>query len=195
MIQGLAQPKKLFQLLPDHIQYPDQWFLDDPMTTDGQAIDPREFTAGRPYCGPAPAVARIGNPGRELAFNLGAFDMPVVSAAVAEIVWRLSPRDVQLFPIDIPGAVDSYQILNAVCSLDCLDEERSEFTRWQAGDHRSDLIGQYRMISRIRVDLSRTHNRDILRVLNFHIALLVSETIKDALVDIPNLGVLFDPVS
>jgi hypothetical protein len=195
MFQSSPNRKRLYQLLPDHIQYPDLWFLDDPMTTDGQAIDPREFTSGRPYCGPVPAVATIGNPGRELALNLGAFDMPVVSRAVADIVWRLAPLDVQLFPIDIPGAVDSYQILNAVCSLDCLDEERSEFTRWQAGDHRSDLIGQYRMISTIRIDPSRTHNHHIFRILNFHIALLVSETIKDALVDIPKLGVLFDPVS
>ena len=194
MFQSSGNPKQLYQLLPDHIQYPDQWFLDDPLTADGREIDPREFVDGVSYDGPAPAVASIGNAGRELAFNLGAFDMPVVSAVVADIVWRIAPLDVQCFTIDIPGAVGSYQILNAVCSLDCLDEERSEFTRWQAGDHRSDLIGQYRMISTIRIDPLRTHDHHVFRIRNFTIALLVSETVKDALVYIPNLGVLFDPV-
>ena len=121
--------------------------------------------------------------------------MPVVSAAVADIVWRIAPLDVQLFPIDIPGAAGSYQILNAVHSLACLDEKRSEFTRWEAEDYRPDLVGQYHSISRIRIDPSRTCDHHIFRILNWHVALLVSDTIKDALVDIPHLGVVFQPAS
>ncbi len=195
MFQTSAKPKQLFRILADHIQYPDQWFLDDPLTADGCDIDPREFTAGSPYCGPTPVVASIGNPGRELAFNLGAFDMPVVSSAVADIIWRIAPLDVQCFSIDIPGAVGSYQILNAVCSLDCLDEERSEFTRFQVGDHRSDLIGQYHSIPTIRIDPSRTLDHHVFRILNWHVAVLVSDTIKDALADIPHLGIVFKQAS
>lgn len=195
MFLNSSKPKKLFQIRPDHIQFPDQWFLDDPETADGLEIDPRDFTDGVPYRGPVPSVANIGNPGKELAFNLGAFDMPVVSAAVAEIIWRIAPLDVQCFSIHIPGAADTYHILNAVYSLDCLDEERSEFTRWQEGDHRSDLIGQYHMISTIRIDSLRTHDHHIFRILNWPVALLVSDTIKDALADIPNLGVVFKQAS
>lgn len=194
MFQSSAKSKQLYQLLPDHIQYPDQWFLDDPFTADGREIDSREFTAGRPYCGPLPTMASIGNPGRELAFNLGAFDMPIVSAVVANIVWLIAPLDVQCFSINIPGARGSYQILNAVCSLDCLDEERSEFIRWQEGDGRPDRTGQYHSIPTIRIDPIRTHDHHVFRILNWPIALLVSGTIKDALADIPNLGVVFDPV-
>ena len=194
MFLSSSKPKQIFQLLADHIQYPDQWFLRDPRTADGREIDPCDFTDGAPYEGPSPAVASVGNAGRELAFNFGAFDMPVVSSAVADIIWRIAPLDVQRFSIDIPGAAGSYQILNAVCSLDCLDEERSEFTRWNVGDHRADLIGQYHSISTIRIDPLRTRDHHVFRILNWPIALLVSGTIKDALADIPNLGVVFDPV-
>lgn len=195
MFQTSAKPKQLFRILADHIQYPDQWFLDDPLTADGVEIDPREFTDGRPYRGPTPTSASIGNPGRELAFNFGAFDMPVVSSAVADIIWRIAPLDVQCFAIDVPGAAGSYHVLNAVCSLDCLDEKRSEFTRFQVGDHRSDLIGQYHTIPLIRVDPRRTHDHHVFRIHNWHVALLVSDTIKDALADIPDLGVVFNPAS
>jgi uncharacterized protein DUF1629 len=194
MFQSSAESKQLYQLLPDHIRCPDQWFVRDPRTAEGSEIDPRDFSDGRPYFGPAPVTAFIGNPGRELAFNLGAFDMPVVSAEVAAIIWRIAPLDVQCFAIDIPGATGSYQILNAVCSLDCLDEERSEFTRWQEGDGQPDRIGQYHSIPTIRIDPLRTQGHHVFRILNWPVALFVSGVIKNALVGIPNLGVVFDPV-
>lgn len=195
MFQTAATSKRLFRILPDHIQYPDQWFLDDPLTADGKEIDSRDFTYGLPYRGPLPAVGQIGNAGRELAFTFGAFDMPVVSAEVANIVRQIAPLDVQCFSLSIPRAVGKYQILNAVCSLDCLDEERSEFTVWQESDHRPDLIGQYHTIPTIRIDPHRTGDHHVFRILNWHVALLVSDTIKDALADIPDLGVVFKQAS
>ena len=191
----VASNKRFFDVCADHLTFPDQWFLDEPLTVTGEEIDAREFRSGVPYRGPLPVIVPIGNPGLELAFNFGAFDMPVVSSEIADIINELAPGDVQCFPVDVPGAQGSYQILNAVCSLDCLDEERSEFTRWLPGDHRSDRIGQYHMISTIRVDPKRTYEHQIFRIKNWPIALLVSNTIKDALASIPRLGVVFETAS
>jgi hypothetical protein len=185
----------LVRVLADHPGFPDQWFLDEPLTASGEEIDAREFTEGTPYRGPAPSVVPVGNPGRELAFNFGAFEMPVVSSAVADVVRRIAPGDVELFPVDVPGAKERYLILNAIHALDCLDEQRSEFTRWQVGDHRSDLAGQYRMISTIRIDPARTRNHPIFRIKNWPIALLVCSALRDALQGIPELGVVFQPAS
>jgi hypothetical protein len=191
-----STPEKLiFDIRSDRSKFPGKWFLDEPLTAAGEEIDAREFTAGVPYRGPLPAVVPVYKPGKELAFNLGAFDMPVVSSAVADIVYQAAPGDVECFPVNVPGSKGSYQILNAVCSLDCLDEQRSEFTRWQAGDHRSDLIGQYRMISTIRIDPRRTRNHHVFRIKNWPIAFLVSNTLKDALVGISDLGLVFGPAS
>jgi hypothetical protein len=190
-----ATHKRIFDVCADHVAFPDQWFLDEPLTVAGEQIDSREFTSGKLYEGSLPALVPVGNPGVELAFNLGAFDMPVVSSEIADVISQLAPTDVQFFPVEIPGAQGSYQILNAVCSLDCLDEERSEFTRWQPGDHRSDRIGKYHMISTIRIDPERTGNHHVFRIKNWPIALLVSDAIKDALISIPRLGVLFETAS
>lgn len=187
--------KRIFDIRADRLKFPDRWFLDEPLTAAGEEIDEREFAEGVRYTGPVPAVVPVYNPGRELAFNLGAFDMPVVSTAVADIIGHAAAGDVECFPVKVPGAKGSYQILNAVHSLDCLDEQRSEFTRWRAGDHRSDLVDQYRMISTIRIDPQRTGHHHVFRIKNWPIALLVSDTIKDALVTIPELGVVFEPAS
>jgi hypothetical protein len=183
------------RILSDHMGCADQWFLDEPLSADGKEIDAREFMLGAPYCGPLPVMVPIGNPGRELAFNFGAFDFPVVSHAVAEIVRGIAPADVEWFPVGVPGAKHSYLILNAVCALDCLDEQSSEFTRWTEQDSRPDRLGQYHVISTIRIDPSRTANHHIFRIKGWPIALLVSCKLKDALTSIPDLGVVFKPVS
>ena len=190
-----AARTKLFEVVPDDAAYPDQWFIDDPLAADGREVDPDYLVNGTCYDGPVPTLASIGNPGRELAFSFGCFDLPVVSDAVANIVRRLAPCDVQWFPVDIPGASGSYQILNAIHSLECLDELRSEFTLWKPGEHQPDLVGKYHDIAKIRIDPNRTLDHHIFRIHNWKVVLVVSGTIKDALADIPHLGVLFDPAS
>jgi hypothetical protein len=106
--------RDLFQIFPDHAGVPDQWFLDEPLGINGQEIDSREFTGAKAYRGIRPAAVPIGNPGRELAFNLGGFDMPVVSTRVAKIFRTICPEDVELFSVDVGGARDTYHILNVL---------------------------------------------------------------------------------
>jgi hypothetical protein len=43
-------------------------------------------------------------------------------------------------------------VLNALRVIRCLDEERSEFIKWTEGDHRADLAGQYRQVTRLVLD-------------------------------------------
>jgi uncharacterized protein DUF1629 len=186
--------KVFFEVHADHTQFPGKWFLDEPFTATGEEIDAREFTEGLPYHGPSPARLPIANPGKEVAFLLVAFAMPVVSQAVAATVSRIAPAEVELFPIEVVGSKDSYVILNSICRLDCLDEGRSELTRWEEGGHRPDRIGQIHVISVIRIDPARALNHHIFRIRDWPLALLISGTLKDALETIPNLGVVFEPV-
>jgi hypothetical protein len=189
------QPGRIFRVLADHQRYPDAWFLDEPQTGDREEIDARAFTQGFRYTDTSPAVVPVAKPGPPLQFNFAAFDMPVVSTAVAEVVSKLARQDIELFPVAVPQARESYHILNALCRIDCLDEARSEFTRWQKDDHRNDLIGKYRMISTIRIDVSRTTGHPIFRLADWPIALLVSASLKAALEELPNLGAIFSSAS
>jgi hypothetical protein len=187
--------RDLFQIFPDHAGFPDQWFLNQPVAINGEEIDPRDFTGPKPYRGARPAAVHIGNPGRELAFNLGAFDMPVVSTRVANVFRTICPGDIELFSVDIGGARDSYQILNVLHEFKCLDEARSEFTKWQPGDHRSDLIGEYHSVSKVRIDATQTEDSHIFRIVGWHIDLIVSAELKEAMQTVPQLGIVFEHVS
>jgi hypothetical protein len=186
---------ELFLIRSDDRQYSDQWFVNHPLGVDGAEIDPREFTQGRAYHGVRPAALRIDNPGRQLAFSLGPFGLPVVSEMVAHILRTICLAEVELFSIDIPGARDSYYILNVVRAFKCLDESRSEFTRWQPGDHRSDLVGKYRSVSKVRIDAGQTDDSHIFRIQGSTLDLIVSKELKESLESVPQLGIVFECVT
>jgi hypothetical protein len=187
--------RRFFDTCADFDLFADQWLLDDPRTADGKEIDSLEFTEGRPYKGPLPVAMPIAHAGREVAFHLGAFDMPVVSTRVGQLIQRIAPREAELLPVDIPGAKERHAILNAICLVNCLDEFRSEFTRWELKDNRPEMMGQYKMISTIRIDPLRAGGHHIFRIMGWPLALIVSDMLKDILEDIPNLGVRFLPVT
>lgn len=186
---------RYFEVCPDDRSYPEQWFLDCPRTAEGYEIDARDFVSGCPYLGPVPALVPISKSGPRLAYNFAAFHMPVVTDEVARIISRVAADDVECFPVRIPGCTQQHFVLNATVSLDCLDEERSEFTRWVEADNRPDRLGQYHMISTIRIDWRRTRNHQIFRIKDWPIALLVSATLKNALMSVANLGVVFNNAS
>src|SRR5262249_32521814 len=79
------------------------WFLSDPLSASSDEIDAREFIDGFPYRGEIPKSVLIGQSGREVQFNFAAFDMPVVSASIAEAIAGIAPNDVELFPVSIRG--------------------------------------------------------------------------------------------
>jgi hypothetical protein len=186
---------RYYDVLADDQRFPDRWFLDEPLSEAGEQIDAREFRYGRPYVGLLPVRVPIQQEGRVVKFTLAAFDMPIVSDDVAQIVQRIAPEEVECFPVLVGAAmISGYAILNAVCQEACVDEERSEFMRWMPEDGRPDKVGKYRMISEIVIDSTRTHHRHIFRIEDFVVALIVSDKIKRALEGLPDLGVVFKPV-
>lgn len=110
---------RFFEVLADHEGFPDQWFLNDPVSDHGTEIDARDFVNGSGYRDVLPARLSVGNPGRELAFNLGAFDMPVVEFSLAETIRQIAPDAAEFFPIRIDGALRRYEIMNVYRSVEC----------------------------------------------------------------------------
>lgn len=183
-----------YRILSDNERFADRWFLDEPLATSGEEIDAREFTYGCPYAGLVPRDIPIQQVGREVQFNLAAFDMPVASQDVAQLVEQIAAREVESFAVTIGSSISGYAILNAVWREACVDEQRSRVMWWKPEDGRPDKVGKYRMVSDLTIDAARTHDRHIFRVEDFEIALIVSEEIKVRLEELSDLGVVFRPV-
>lgn len=185
---------KYFRILTDDERFPKRWFLDEPRTANGSEIDAREFTYGRPYLGPRPARVPIDQAGPRVQFHLAAFDMPVVTQEIAQLVEKIGPGEIECFPVTVDASIFGYVILNVVHREGCVDESRSEIIRWKPDDGRPEEVGKYKMIYNLTIDPTLTHSRHIFRVDDWEIALIVSERIKESLEEVPDLGIIFKPV-
>jgi len=94
----------------------------------------------------------------------------------------------------IDSRIPGYEILNVIRVEDCIDEKHSVFTRYEAKHGRPDLLGQYFMILKLRIDPSRVHGSHIFRLQDWEITLVVSDVMKSSLESINNSGILFEEV-
>ncbi len=170
---------RYFTIGADDRRYPDKWFLGEPLTRDGAEIDARDFRYGRPHAGPEPADVPVAYIGTMVEFNLAAFDMPVVSEAVADLIRHITPDDCEWFPVTIGAGLHGHFIMNAVFTEACVDEARSRLELWQPEHGRPDKVGKYKMIYELAIDPGRTHGRHVFRLAGWVVELVVSERIKE----------------
>jgi hypothetical protein len=159
-------------------------------------IDAREFTEGRPYGGPTPAAVSLDVDGARPEFTFAAFDMPIVSRRLAELIERLCPGQTQRLPVTILPSLSGYEILNVTATADCVDETRSRYIKkWTLDSACPDRVGTFSEIGGLMIDPRRANNHGIFRVRDWEIALIVSDPVKTAMEAIEDLGVVFEPVT
>jgi hypothetical protein len=140
------------------------------------------------------SIALLQN-GSELEFCLTSFAVPVVSTSLGSTIALVAQSDVQLFPAIVANGPNR-AVLNATRTISCLDESQSEFIRWLPEDGRLDRIGEYRMVTRLKLDRElipeATH---VFRVAGWTVALVVSAAVRDAMINHGCLGANFVQVS
>ncbi|WP_211486776.1 MULTISPECIES: DUF1629 domain-containing protein [Corallococcus] len=183
--------------LTDDVTLPGRWELGTPVDAQGQDHGSWLFMQGTPAqvegALRVPSYAR----GRALDFSLAdAGAVPIVSQRVAEVLSRLAPGDVELFPVTLEGAPDPYFLVNVVRVVKCIDDTASgEVRYWTPEDGRPERVGTYQAVHRLRIDPARTGDAKVFRTWGWLIALIVSEDIKLALESIGATGVQFKDVS
>jgi len=170
--------KRTFFRLNDEEEVPGRWHLGEVRTLAGE--EPR-LRAGLHFNGADRLVAGVSRAGRVLDFCLTSFAVPVASAALARAVSEAADGDVQCLPVEVASQAGMV-VLNAVRVVRCLDESNSEFIKWTAQDHRADLAGQYRQVTKLILDEAAIPvDAHFFRVEGWLVALIVSEQVKDAM--------------
>ena len=166
------------------------WRLGAPRSLGGEEIDPRVFTKGRHVDYGSPLQVVTEDAGRQLGFNLAAFDMVVSATALNDELERLTGENLLQ---RIPAIIDEgdFEILNVCDRVACFDVERSQFTRWTETDGRPDKVGQLRMVTELRVRPRSAFGHHLFRVDEWPIALVVSEEAKAILENFDAAGVSF----
>lgn len=175
----------------DDLHIKDRWHLGE-VLKDGSSI---ELWNGNPVEEGTSLKTTPDRPGKPLAFSLTSFATPVARTDLAGAIASISGTDLQRLPITIEG-YDDYEVLNSVRIIDCLDENQSEFTKWTEKDHRPELAGQYRMITKLKIELKRVPaDAHFFRIKGWRIGLVVSQAVKTTMETIGCLGAKFQEVT
>lgn len=174
----------------------DHWYLGAPMDSRGAEIDPRKFIRGMPVGGIEELRVRIRKFGRQVDFNFADFDMPVVHNRLIEVISQLSGATLQTIKASVEGVCgENFEVVNACDIVDCVDESKSRFTKWEEGDGRPEKVGQYRMISELWIKPSIAAGHHFFRIAGWPIALIASAQMKADLESSQPTGISFTPVS
>jgi len=169
---------KYFRLLDD-VHVPGRWHLGE--LFDQSNTVPLNLKIGERWPEGVLPQVEITHSGVVLDFFLTSFAWPIANTKLAEAIAHFAGKDLQRVPVAIPG-YQGFEILNSVRIIKCLDEQHSEFMKWTKEDHRADLAGQYRMVTRLKIEAVKLPaDAQFFRIEGWRIALIVSEQIKDTM--------------
>lgn len=175
--------------LSDDLTIPERWHLGVAVLPDGN--QPR-FCRGLHFESSLVPVIPVSQQGRALDFSLTSFAVPVATPRLAHDIKRIASADVQLVGAHVVGHGDKV-ILNSVRIVRCLDEQNSEFLKWTVNDHRSDLAGQYRSITKLVLNTAAIpSDAAFFRIDGSFVVLVVRQDVKEAMEASGCLGASFE---
>lgn len=140
-------------------------------------------------------VAPITHPGRALDFSLTSFAVPVATLSLSSAIKDAAGCDLQVIPLGLPVTEDM-AILNVLRTIACVDESRSEFIKWTLQDHRADLAGQYRQVTKLAINKDVIPlDANIFRISGWPVALVVSEKMRSVMIHAGCEGAKFEELT
>jgi hypothetical protein len=179
--------------LTDDVHFPKRWYLGDVRNADNWALVAGNFADPR-----QPLAVEVYREGDEMDFTLTeAYGVPIVSGKLRKALGDLP--GVRFLPIEVEGKTlqQSYFAMLIESIVDCVDESRSEFEKFEVGDRvRPDKAGQYRAFFRLVVDKARamTAGRPVFRLARFEVAIIVSGDVRRIINSVGTRGAVMSEV-
>ncbi|WP_046269472.1 imm11 family protein [Pseudomonas syringae] len=169
------------------IKHCNNWFFTDP---------PVE------YMEPCTYEVEMQSDGVALDFSLAGYaSVPIVSDKIKKSLVGISDfdepfRNVVLEPAKIAGHQDGFYVMIVETQLDCVDETRSIFEKYESDDPvRPDRAGEYRVFLNLVIDSTKIEGENIFRVKEHLGALIVSEEVKHRMEQAGVIGAIFESVN
>ncbi len=182
--------RKYFRMRDD-VDAPGRWWLDLARDARGEEIIAGFLTVGQRVDVTAPLKIPLQYEGSPLDFTFAAFDIPVLNRRALHLLTEFAANEFQCFLANVEGQGHSYAVVNFLQVRKCLDESKSEFLKWTKNDHRADLAGQYRQVTKLRIDPKLVDDCDVFRLWGWEVALIVSERVQRAFIDHGISGIHF----
>lgn len=168
----------------------DQWILTDLRTRRGEPVDSLlTFERGRTYRGSSDLVYPEPAGGKPAGWMWAEIMTPVVTTAVAELLWSVAPRDFQRVPVRIGARTDAFEIVNITSVVDCIDLSRAkvrEATSYAPGEQR-----RFITVEPLALDERRLAGANLFRVMHYLPCIGATSLIHDAMIKAGVRGVHF----
>jgi hypothetical protein len=150
------------------MRIPGRWALRSPVDENGQEVDPWQFRKGRRLELQGTLQLPVARTGRALDFPSTRLAIPVVSHRIVSLLERLGVQhQVQFFPAQVEGQAEPCFILN--------------IHHWKPEDGNPEKVGQYRVVSGMRIDPTQVGDAHIFRPWGWRVVIVVSEYLKQAM--------------
>ena len=172
---------RYFELVDELYIPKDRWFLKSLNVVDENKISVWEFLSPGKIEFPNLEKLTIGirEKGTPLDFTFADFGVMIVNEKVASF---LNDRECQLLPVKIEGvkSLNSYFVAVLLNSVDCVDENRSNYEKWQVDDPiRPDKGGMYKSIYKLFIDSRKINNdNNIFRLEKYNVVTIINEKLK-----------------
>jgi len=180
-----------FRLYAD-INYPERWYLGD-INMDNPWI----FTEGRSIDEKALEKLHVEIHQKGIAVDYtetSTVGVPVISEDFAELLYGYTD-EIQLIRVSVPNAIKNYYIMVVRNNIDCVDETKSDFEKFEEGnDIRPDLAGEYEVINVLVIDTNKV-NKTIFRLSKYDIFIIINADLKSKLENAGLTGFKFKLVS
>ena len=176
----MANQVRYFRLTDD-INVPNRWYLGDVRNADNWLL-----ASGKALADPhADLKVEVYRHGDAMDFTLTeAYGIPIVSSKVKDGLADLP--GVRFLPVTVVGTnlLQSYFIVLIEYTVDCVDEDASEFETFSADDPvRPDKAGQYKAFFKLVVDKGKAKaaGKPVFRLAKFEVAIIVNADVKGVL--------------
>jgi hypothetical protein len=172
---------RYFELM-DNMRFPQRWHLRAPVNERGESVDPWQFFESTRLEPQGEIRFPVKPPGHPFDFTLASFLIPVLNSRCVHVFEQLGIQEVQLLPAQVEGHTGPYFILNTLQVIRCIDDARCKEARyWMPEDGQPEKVGQYHVVSGLRIDPSKVGGAHIFRTWGWTVALIVSEELKQAM--------------
>ena len=171
---------KYYRLIDELNKPEDRWFLKSLNVVDENKISVWKFltTTKLKLSNTDKLKMSVREGGRPLDFTFADFEVLVVNEKVA---FLLSDEECQLMPVEIDNIKNGHTYFIAILlnSVECVDEGKSVFEKWQTDDPiRPDLAGEFKSLYKLFVDTDKIGNNAIFRLGKSDNIIIINENLK-----------------
>lgn len=166
-----------FYRILDDINMPNRWFLGRINFEIGSQFW-KYISAGTVETPSKKLIVSLREFGVPLGITMADFGLLVVNSKVAAL---FSENEVQKIPIEIENFSnrDLFYLLIIKNEFECVNKEKSEFDIWELNnDIRPDKAGQYKTIYKLVLDPKLVEGKNIFRLKNYNVAIIINEVLK-----------------